>query len=283
MTSSLTEAKQALGARLRELRNDAGLSGTELARRADWHQTKVSKIEYGKTKPTEDDIRVWCSHTQSEDQVPDLIATVRAIESAYLEWRRVLGTGTKRRQAASVKLEAETQLMRCFHPFMIPGLLQTAEYAEGVLRRVIEFQQIPNDVDEGVSKRLQRQQILYKRDHVFHFLISEHCLYTTVGNDAVMIGQLDRLLAVTGMPRVTFGIVPLTADYRVSLTNFTMFDNRMVMVENTSAELTITQPREVALYGRAFGILASQSVTGSAARELIAAALKNRHRRIEDA
>ncbi|MEV5836918.1 helix-turn-helix transcriptional regulator [Nocardia sp. NPDC052112] len=276
MTSSLHEAKEALGARLRELRLESGMTGTDLANRAGWHQTKVSKIEYGKTKPTEADIRVWCSHTGSENQVPDLIATVRNIESAYLEWRRVLGTGVRRRQQASVKMEAETGFMRWYEPFLIPGLLQTADYAEEIIKNVIRFYRIADDLDEAVSKRLERQQILYRRNHRFHFVIAEQALYTTVGNDDVMIGQLDRLLAVAGMPRVTFGIVSAGTVYRVPISNFIMFDNRRVMVENISAEVTITQPREIALYGRAFDALAGQSVTGDAARSLIRNALETR-------
>ncbi|WP_330232169.1 helix-turn-helix transcriptional regulator [Nocardia sp. NBC_00508] len=279
MTSSLNKAKEALGARLRELRLDAGMTGTELARRAGWHQTKVSKIEYGKTKPTDDDIRVWCVHTGAPSQLPDLIATLRNIEAAWLEWRRVLGTGTKRRQQASIKLEAETEVMRVYHPFLIPGLLQTAEYAEGVLRSVVEFQQVPDDVDEGVSKRMERQQILYRRNHRFHFVIAEQALSTTVGNDRTMIGQLDRILAVVGMPRVALGIVPAEAPCRVPMTNFTIFDNRMAMVETVTAELTVTQPREIAQYARAFDVLAKQALTGEAARHLILAALDKRRGR----
>lgn len=276
MTSSLDEAKEALGARLRELRLEAGITGTDLAKRAGWHQTKVSKIEYGKTKPTEEDIRVWCSHTDSENQVPDLIATVRNIESAYLEWRRVLGTGVKRRQQASVKMEAETEFMRWYEPFLIPGLLQTADYAEEIIKNVIDFYRIADDLDEAVSKRLERQQILYRRNHRFHFVIAEQALHTTVGSDDVMIGQLDRLLAVTGMPRVMFGIIAAETVYRVPISNFIMFDNRKVMVENISAEVTITQPREIGLYGRAFDTLAGQSVTGDAARTLVRQALQAR-------
>ncbi len=247
-----------------------------MARLADWHQTKVSKIEYGKTKPTDADLRTWCVHTSSEQQLPDLIATLRNIEAAWLEWRRVLGTGTKRRQQASIKLEANTEIMRVYHPFLIPGLLQTAEYAEGVLRSVVEFQQVPNDVDEGVSKRMERQQILYRRNHRFHFVIAEQAMRTTVGDDRTMAGQLDRLLAVVGMPRVVIGIVPAQALYQVSMTNFTMFDDKRVMVETVTAELTVTQPREIAQYGRAFDTLAGQSVTGDAARALIRKALETR-------
>ncbi|MGW0247740.1 DUF5753 domain-containing protein [Nocardia goodfellowii] len=201
---------------------------------------------------------------------------MRNIEAAYLEWRRVLGTGTKRRQQVSVKLETETEFMRWFEPFLIPGLLQTAEYAEEILRSVINFYKTANDLEQGVSKRMERQQVLYRRNHRFHFVITEQALHTTVGSDHTMIGQLDRLLAVASMPQVTLGIVPARTRYDVPISNFIMFDNRLVMVETVTAEMTITQPREIALYGRAFKTLAGQSVTGDAARALIMTELKVR-------
>ncbi|MCC3326844.1 DUF5753 domain-containing protein [Nocardia abscessus] len=106
--------------------------------------------------------------------------------------------------------------------------------------------------------------------------MAEQALYTTVGTDAVMIGQLDRLASIPGMPRVTLGIVPALAEALVVSTNFAMFDNRLVMVEGTAAELIITQPREIATYGRAFKTLAGQSVTGEAVRKLIRTALDRR-------
>lgn len=65
------------------------------------------------------------------------------------------------------------------------------------------------------------------------------------------------------------GIVPAEAEALVVSTNFVMFDDRLVMVEGTAAELTISRPQEVAVYGRAFDLLAGQSVTGQRARELI--------------
>ncbi len=201
------------------------------------------------------------------------MATLHAVDSAYLEWRRVLGGGIKRAQQVVMRNEAAAQFIRNYEPQVIPGLLQTAEYAEAKLRSVIQFYNLPNDLDSGVSKRMERQQILYKRGRRFHFLISEKSLYGTVGNDSVMGGQLDRLMSIIGMPRVALGIVPLTAETVVSVENFMMFDNRMVKVEGHTAELTVTQPREIALYGRAFDVLAGQSVTGEKARRLIRAAM----------
>ncbi|MGW5385499.1 helix-turn-helix domain-containing protein [Nocardia sp. NPDC003963] len=276
MTDSVHDQRVALGKRLREMRKDAGLTGRRLAELAGWHESKVSKIETGDRSPTEKDLHQYCSHSGTGDQLPDLVATVRNIEAAYLEWRRVLNAGTRRRQERSISLAEQTRLMRIFDPMLIPGMIQTSEYARAVLRRGVEFYRIPDDVDQGVSKRLERQQVLYRGDHRFHILIAEQALSTTVGGQSVMIGQLDRLLAVIGLPRVLLGIVPSAAEWRAPATNFVMFDDRMVLVEAISAELTITQPREIALYQRAFETLAGQSVTGTAARDLIRAALERR-------
>lgn len=276
MTRSVHQAREALGHRLRDIRKDAGLTGRQLAALAGWHSSKVSKIEYGKQTPSEEDIRSWCHHTGTSNQIADLVATVRNIEAMYIEWRRMLGTGTRRRQQASRNLEAKTRLMCWYEPLLIPGILHTAEYAEAVLRRVIDFYDIPDDLDEGVAARMERQQILYRGNHRFHFVITHQALLTTVGDNNVMIGQLDRLLAVMSLPRVALGILPTFTKYRVPTNQFIMFDNRLVHIETVSAELTISQPREIVLYAKAFEQLTKQAVTGNDARALINAALDHR-------
>lgn len=274
--NNIHDAREALGARLRELRRTADLTGRKLAKLAGWHETKVSKLEYARINPSDADIRAYCEHTGSQDQLPDLLATLHNIDAAYLEWRKVLGTGHKRRQQKSAQLESEAEFIRGYQTQIIPGLLQTAEYATALLKRLIEFYQMASDLDAGVSARMERQRVLYQRGHRFSFLLSEQALYSTVGDDAVMIGQLDRLTTLAGMPRITIGIIPATSEVLALSTSFVMFDNRMVMVEGTAAELTITQPREVAIYGRAFDTLAGQSVTGDAARALIRKAVESR-------
>ncbi|MEU7141103.1 helix-turn-helix transcriptional regulator [Nocardia sp. NPDC046473] len=271
--TGVDEARQALGHRLRDIRKDAGLTGTRLAALAGWHSSKVSKIEYGKQTPTDDDIRVWCIHTGTADQVPDLLATLRNVEAAYLEFRRLLGSGTRRRQQQSITLEDRARLLRWYESNVLPGLLHTPPYAEAILRQVIDFYDIPDDLDEGVASRIERQRVLYHGDHKFHFIIAEQALYTVMGDADVMIGQLDRLLTVMQLPRVVLGVIPLDVAHNVVTTNFVIYDARMVMVETIAAELTITQPREITLYEKAFDLLRGQAEYGKDARAYITAAL----------
>ncbi|WP_067884840.1 helix-turn-helix domain-containing protein [Nocardia vaccinii] len=276
MSNGVHEARQALGQRLREIRRRAGISGRELARLSGWHESKISKIEYGRVKPSDADIRAYCNHADANDQLEDLLATVHNIDAAYMEYRRQHAAGLKRGQQKSVRLAERSKLMRIYQPNVIPGILQTAEYAEAILRHSVDFYRLPDDIDEAVAKRLERQQYLYRGERRFHILISEQAICASVGTDSVMVGQLDRLMAVIGLSRVLFGIIPAHAGPPMQTTNFVIFDNRMVTVEGITAELTITQPREISIYSRAFELLASLSVTGDSARGLIRRALESR-------
>ncbi|NNH73948.1 helix-turn-helix domain-containing protein [Nocardia uniformis] len=277
MTSAAHEAREALGIRLRELRRDAGLTGRRLAELAGWHESKTSRIEYGKQTPSEADLRAWCEHTDSRDHLPDLIATLRNLQAAYMEWRRILGTGTKRRQKVQVKLEAEARAMRWYEPSLVPGLLQTPAYIKEVLTCVIRFNAIPDDLEQGLTARIERQQVLYHGTRRFSFVIAEQVLQTTLGNDSVMLGQLDRLLSVMALPRVSIGIVPRRNVIEALAPNgFVIYDNRLVQAETVTAELSISQPREIALYGKLFTQLAAQAVYGEAARVLIQAEVEKR-------
>jgi transcriptional regulator with XRE-family HTH domain len=266
----VVQAREDLGHRLRDLRKDAGLTGRELAALAGWHSSKVSKIEYGKQTPTEDDIRVWCRRCQVSDQISDLIATVRNIESMYTEWRRVLPMSIKRRQEASISLEAQMGLFRWYELVLVPGILHTAEYAAAVMAQVIAFYQVPDDLAEGVVARMERQHILYQGNHRFHFILAQQALFAIVGDAQVMLGQLDRLLTCLSLPRIRLGVIPATVTYQVPTNQFIMFDERLVHVETISTELAITQLREIALYAKTFHQLSKQAVYGQAAKEMIA-------------
>jgi transcriptional regulator with XRE-family HTH domain len=269
LTSAVHQAREALGQRLRELRREAGLTGRDLATRADWSSSKVSKVEHGKQLPTEEDIRAWCAECGATDQISDLVASARNIEAMYLEWRRSLASGTRRRQDLSKGLEGRSRLLRWHEPLLVPGLLHTAEYATAVLARVIDFYRVPDDLAAGVAARMERQQVLYRGDHRFHFILNEQALRTIVGDTTVLARQLDRLLTVLAMPRLSLGIIPTRSPYRVPTNQFIIYDDRLVQVETVSAELTVNQPREIALYAKAFQELAQIAVHGAEARALI--------------
>jgi transcriptional regulator with XRE-family HTH domain len=256
------------------MRKDASLTGRALAGLCGWHFTKVSKLEHGAQGPSEDDLREWCRACGADDQIPDLIATVRAIESMYIEWHRQLRAGIRRSQISSVPLYERTKLYRGYENTVIPGLFHTAEYAAAIFAFWADFLNLPNDNDEAVAARMERQRVLYTGDRRFMFVLEEQTLRTRVGGTDVMLGQLDRLLAVASLPRVSLGIIPAAGErHSLAQGSFWIFDDERVQVENVSAGLEITQPREVAVYVRAFGLLQQSAAYGRPARESISRAI----------
>ncbi|MCD7438954.1 helix-turn-helix transcriptional regulator [Streptomyces lincolnensis] len=271
MSSQAQEAREALGARLRGFRKDAGFaSGRAFARVTGWQESKVSRIENGKQNPSEDDIRVWCRKTDKLSQLPDLIATVRHIDELWLEWRRHFKDGAEQRQRKALPVYEKTRVFRIWHPTLVWGTLQTAAYAAETFRQVVDFFEIPDDAEAATAKRLERQQYLYQGDRLFDVVLGEQALYTNFGGPEVMRGQLDRLLAVMRNPRLVLGIVPRSANIAIWPGNsFSMFDDRLVLVETYSAEFSVTQPREIELYAKAFALLRQSAVHGTAVRDLI--------------
>jgi hypothetical protein len=130
---------------------------------------------------------------------------------------------------------------------------------------------------------LARQQVIYRSGKRFAVLLEEHALGTLVGTAETQIGQLDRLLAVTSLPSVTLGIIPLTVQQRpVASTGFWIFDETAVALETPTASIEVTRPQELKLYVRMFDLLAAAAVYGQAARTLIGRALEELQPRVRD-
>ncbi|MFI6494326.1 helix-turn-helix domain-containing protein [Streptomyces sp. NPDC050564] len=274
-SSSVQQAREALGKRLREIRKDSGLTARELASRAGWHESKCSRIENGRTAPSDDDLRVYTLHCGMADQTADLIATARNIEGAYVEWRRMERSGLRRAQESVIPLWERTRHFRAYSSWLIPGPLQTHAYIEALLTAIRDRRALPDDLEEAVQVRVDKQRILHEGPRRFAVILEESALRHRIGGAATMAGQLGHLLSLATLPNVSLGVIPLSAD-RTALwpvEDFWIFDDAHVNVELVSAFLTITQPHEVGMYAQTFADLADLAVYGGAARALITSAI----------
>ncbi|MFJ7202350.1 helix-turn-helix domain-containing protein [Streptomyces sp. NPDC098789] len=273
-SSSAQAAREALAARLGDLRLDAGLTGRELASRAGWSTAKASRIENAKTPPSDADIKAWCIACGAADQTADLIAANRSADSMYVDWRRKQRTGLRRLQESAVPLFERTRRFRVYCSNVVPGLIQTDGYARALLTSITEFRQIPNDVEQAVEARMARSHVIREGDHRFALIIEEDVLYYSFGDAEVMAGQLGYLLAVMSLPSVSLGIIPRTTPRRMwPIETFMVFDDERAAVELLSADVTVTAPSEVALYIKAFSELADMAVYGGRARALVTDAI----------
>ena len=268
------QALDALAVRLREIRNDAELTARQVAQAAGWHESKCSRIEHARSTPSPADIRTWCAICGVPDQAADLTAALRSIESMYVEWRRMNRTGMRRLQEAPTPLYERTRQFRIYEPGVIPGLLQTAEYARARMGRIAEFNGTPDDLDNAVAARLERQRVLCRGDHHFAVVLEEWALRSRIGSTEMMAGQLAHLWQASTLPAVGLGIIPVSAERTMwSSPGFWIFDESRVLIETPAAELAITQPRQIAIYLRTFAELAGMAVYRSQARKLIKRAM----------
>lgn len=263
-----------LADRLGEIRRDAGLTGRDLAQLCGWHPSKSSRIENARTPPSADDIRAWCEACGAPGQIEGLIASLRAVEGAFVEWRRMERAGLRQAQEARLPLYERTRNFRSYSSWLIPGLIQTRAFTEAALRAIQRRRGLVDDVEEAVAARLERQRVLYEGDHRFAFLIEESVLRCGIGGADVMAGQLGHLITIGSLPNVSLGIVPMGPDrVRWPVEGFWIFDTAQVNVELISGYLTITQPREVEMYADTFAELANLAVYGAGARALITSAI----------
>ena len=274
-SSSAKQAQEALGARLREIRKDAGLSARALAAETGQHFTKVSKLEHGVQAPSDKDIHDWCRACGTEEQIPDLIATARVVQSAYLEFRRQARAGMKRVLGAhTVSLYERTSLFRIYEHNVIPGLFQTAAYCAAMLSFWIDFLDAPDDLDAAVAARMERQRVIYQADKRFVVVLEEQALRTWFGSAEIQAGQLGRLLEAMSIPTVSLAIIPMMAERAaVASAGFWIFDESLVALETPTASIEVTRPQEIELYARMFEHLKAAAVYGTAARALIVKAL----------
>jgi len=268
------QAKEAFGARLRELRQEASLTGRALARLTGLHYTKVSRAENGRQSITDAEILAWCTACGASDQVPELIATARTVDSMYREWRRQTRAGLRHLQESSAPLYERTQLFRIYEHTTLPGLFHTAEYSTEIMNYWVRFLGLPDDAEAATAARLARQKVLRSGRRRFIVVLAEQVLRTRLGTPQVMAAQLEHLQQVMRLPNVSVGIIPAMAErYTVAQVPFWIWDDARVTIETISASLDITRPDEIALYATVFDQLRQSAVYGSRARELISSAI----------
>ncbi|MBT2491413.1 helix-turn-helix transcriptional regulator [Streptomyces sp. ISL-96] len=279
MSTDYQQARAALGVRLRELRTSCPggrLTGTHLAERLGWTQSKVSKLENGRQTPTADDLRSWAEATGQPWTNDELLARLKGFESHIRSWRRQLASGHRPVQDTWNELVTETSVIHEWEPAMVSGMLQTADYARHVFIRYAELQNSVHDTEEAVRSRMKRQEWLYRPGKKIHVLLWEAALRTLVCPPSVLAAQLDRLTGIVGMDTVALGVVPFGAPLKIAPADgFWIFDDRLAVTEDWHAELWLDDADTIATYGRVWRTLEESAVFGADAQRVIAQARRS--------
>ncbi|MEV0982503.1 helix-turn-helix transcriptional regulator [Streptomyces sp. NPDC049915] len=275
MSTDYQQAREALGLALRQLRLSAPggrLTGEQLAQRlgGGWTKSKVSKLENGRQTATAEELQAWAEATGQPDAYPGLLAQLRGFESHIRSWRRQLASGHRPVQEAITAEHDRTRVLTIWENVLVPGMLQTADYARHVLARHANLMQSPRDTEDAVRARIQRQAGLYEPGRKYRITMWEGALYALVCPPAVLAAQLDRLAGVIGLDTVELGIVPFSASLKIYPGNgFWIYDERRVVVEDWHAELWLDDADSVATYRRVWHTLSESAVYGADAQNVI--------------
>lgn len=277
MTEPVSPRRARLGAALRELRATRFRSGSELARRLDWPQSRLSKIERGIQLPSESDLTAWVRATDASpeqvEQLRDLVASARL---GYRVWSDAWGSpgGIAASQDEIADADARATRIAEYQPSMIPGLVQTPAYAREVLSVAAGASlvgAIPDVIEEKISAQQRRQgRVLYSPGRRIQLVVGEAALRTRFGKPATLAGQLDRLASIAGMEWVEVGVLPFDAPSPIlPLAGFALNDSDVVWVETLTGEQRLDDPDEVATYVAAFDVVLGAALVGDDAVELI--------------
>ncbi|OSZ62169.1 hypothetical protein OQI_01580 [Streptomyces pharetrae CZA14] len=272
MGSERRERMRVLGARLRALRADAGLTGAALAQRAGVGQPAVSKVENGRMVPSFDVLdrlsRALGLDESTAGEVRELLAAVEA----------AVGTGPEFEEDVSASLVVDeavrgARLVRSFQCVVLPAMLQSAEYARHVFLASPGLDAAA--VGRAVAARVDRQSLLYEPGRESVFVLTEAVLRTWPGAPSLMLAQLDRLLAVESLDTVRLGVIPWRRPVPVLPRHgFTLCDRRAVVIEGFPGERVSTEADDLAFHEEMFSRFEGAAVFGGEARDLLVQVMK---------
>jgi len=238
---------------LRQLREAAGLTIEQVATELDCSPSKVSRIETASVSPTPRDVRdilhIYGVTGPQLEELPQFAREARQRGGLYAEYRDIRSTAT----VAELEVEAET--INEYSALLIPGVLQTADYARAVLR-AIRVKPQPEDIERRVEFRLARQARLTREDpRALWVVLDEAALRRLVGGREVMRAQLEHLGEAAGWPSVTMQVLPFSAGAHAGMDGeFTIIrfreaaDPDVVYIENSTRDLYLEDSDAIRRY-----------------------------------
>ncbi|MFD3723425.1 helix-turn-helix domain-containing protein [Streptomyces sp. NPDC058674] len=281
--------RRKLGEELRALRDRSGLTSGEAARLAGWHQSKISRIETGRSGVKAEDIRLLLD-VYGEIVSPQQRALLEALSASAAGPAAGDGAGRGRQwwhdyrgllpqeYRDFISLEAGARSARTVELSVVPGLLQTRDYARAVTRAALGGLPEPK-VDALVEVRLARQAVLRAEPPLeLSAVLDEAVLRRQIGGAGVMAEQLRHLAAVSLLPQVSLQVLPFSVGGHLGLTGpFVIFsfpniaDLDVVVLDHLTSSLYLERKEDLEAYSAAFRTIQAHALPPQDSSDLISA------------
>ncbi|MGX1914682.1 helix-turn-helix domain-containing protein [Streptomyces phaeochromogenes] len=273
--------RRKLGAELRALRARAGLKSGEAARLVGWHQSKVSRIETGRSgvKPTDVELLLDAYDVRDAELRELLVVLAGSDDNGRHHWWHAYRGLLPSTYSDFISLESQASVMRTLENSVVPGLLQTPEYAREVTLAAVDG--APDDkVDALVEVRLARQDVLRSNPPLrLSAVLDEAALRRTVGGPEVMARQLEHLGEAAQLPHVRIQVLPFGVGAHVGVTGpFVIFsfpstsDLDVVVLDHLTSSLYLERKEDLQAYSEAFDSLQVHALSPEETLDFIAGA-----------
>ncbi len=275
--------RRKLGEELRALRDRSGLTSGEAARIVGWHQSKISRIETGRSGVKPEDIRLLLD-AYGEFVSPEQRALLEALSASAAgpgpggdtgrgrQWWHDYRGLLPQEYRDFISLEAGARSARTVELSVVPGLLQTPDYARAVTRAALGGLPEPK-VDALVEVRLARQSVLRVE---LSAVLDEAVLRRQIGGPGVMAEQLRHLARVARLPQVSLQVLPFSVGGHLGLTGpFVIFsftniaDLDVVVLDHLTSSLYLERKEDLEAYGAAFRTIQAHALPPQDSSELI--------------
>jgi len=262
-----TAGRFRLRSELRQRREDAGLTQEQAAAEMEWSLSKLVRIEAGTVSISVNDLRallgLYGVHDRAE--IDEMLKLARSARQRvwWTQYRDVLAP----QYLEFIGFETDASGIRCFHPTIVPGLLQTEAYARAVIAGAALNEVADDIVEARVAVRMTRIKELFDRPDkpTLTVLLDEAVIRRPIGGPAVMRAQLHHLATLATRANVTIGVIPFAAGVHPGLYgSFVLFDfadpadEGVLYVEQAQTQMVLRdRPDHVAQYHRVFDRLAA--------------------------
>lgn len=262
--------RRRLAAELRKLREGAGLSAADACRALGWNASRLSRIETRQSGVNRQDLRKMLEAYGVEDrEYLDYLAGLAGKVNERGWWQKYSGTIVPE-YGDLISLEEEARTIRNYEQELVPGLLQTPEYARAYLRAASPGA-TAREIERRVEVRTERQEILTRHDPpppLLNVVLSEAVLRRPVGGNEVMRGQIEHLLCPRDRANITVQVLPFSAGVHPGMTApFAMLafpdedDLGIVNVENATGALFLEEPSEIRTYNEIWNALQAAALS----------------------
>ncbi|GGP12384.1 helix-turn-helix transcriptional regulator [Nonomuraea glycinis] len=272
---SPTVRRLRLGQELRLLRERRQLTGAKAANELGWSPSKISRIEAAKTMPVADDIQAMGTlYRIDSDKLDELFGLLR--DADQRGWWEDYEDTLPGEYTRFLGLEAEATFQRNWEPQVVPGLLQTEDYAREVILATRGIARITHSgVRSRVEARLDRQRrVLHRADPSrLTVVLEESALMRRFGEPSVMRAQMEHLLEVSLLPHVSVQVLTLDALHPVNTgafihLKFAAFDDVVYLEQLYTADF-VEDLERVAGYETAYDHMRSEALDEDESRVLI--------------